>query len=160
MLAGKIVLPGSQRIHLETLERIARSPPLQRRVSTVQPKKRPRSRSLSGRTYGRGPGSLSCFEKWASRTSQNKTGSPAPAMCFGLTKVRCAVSGAASSKSPLHKKESAPAYRNGREGRLRAGRLALRSSRSPLPGARQPARSRPQRETVPDATRCRRPDIC
>ena len=42
-------------------------------------------------------------------------------MYFGLTNVECTVHKAASAKSLLHKKESDPAYRNGREGLLRAG---------------------------------------
>ncbi|WP_229030491.1 hypothetical protein, partial [Collinsella aerofaciens] len=39
-----------------------------------------------------------CFEKWAPRTSQNKAGTPAPAMYFGPTIVRRAVSKAATAK--------------------------------------------------------------
>ena len=38
-----------------------------------------------------------------------------------------------------------------RWGLAREGDFVRGSSRSPLPGARQPARSRAQRETVPDA---------
>ena len=74
---------------------------------------------------------------------------PRPRQCnLGWPKLDAQSSGLHQQSPHYIKKISAPAKRNGREGLVRRGGLAPGSSRSPLPGARQPRRARPQRETV------------